>query len=205
MNATEDGTTVSHPGDEREIRAEIRFDLTGTDCILEGTQEEPMVRHQLMNDTCYVLSDVGTKATGVTQTETTIDQSCPCAVFRRHQCVPLFGAVEDGTTVVTTYLSDRDTLQQLIEELREVVDHVSLRRLTTSDTDEFTDVRTADISLLTEREQETLTRAIEAGYYDDPRGIEFEALASRLGISKSTLSQRLSAAESKLLLDLLEG
>lgn len=37
-----------------------------------------------------------------------------------------------------------------------------------------------------------------------PRTIEFEALADRLEMSKSALSQRLRAAESKLRIDLLE-
>lgn len=193
-------------GDERQrdLRAELRFDLSDTGCPIAQQDDEDLLDHHVHGDTCYVVSCCGDD--GVTQLETDLSthEECVCSIFHCHKCVPHFSSVDDGWVVVTTYPADRETLRELIADLREVVDHVSLRRLTRSESVDVTDVRTADLSLLTAREEEVLSVAIGAGYYDEPRTIEFEALADRLEMSKSALSQRLRSAESKLLIDLLE-
>ncbi|APW96288.1 bacterio-opsin activator [Halobiforma lacisalsi AJ5] len=190
---------------QRDLRAELQFDLSETGCPIAHHDEEALLDHHVHGDTCYVVSCCEDDD-GVTQLETDLSsrERCVCSTFHRHRCVPHFSSVDDGRVVVTTFPADRETLRELIADLREVVGRVSLRRLTRSNSPEFTDVRTADLSLLTAREEEVLSVAIAAGYYDEPRTIEFEALADRLEMSKSALSQRLRSAESKLLIDLLE-
>ncbi|SDQ94154.1 helix-turn-helix domain-containing protein [Natronobacterium texcoconense] len=51
---------------------------------------------------------------------------------------------------------------------------------------------------LTEKQQDLLTTAYEEGYFDVPRGISQDELATRLGISKSAVSQRLRRAVGEL-------
>lgn len=51
---------------------------------------------------------------------------------------------------------------------------------------------------LTAKQQELLTAAYEAGYFDVPRGISQDELADRLGVSKSAVSQRLRRAMAEL-------
>ena len=49
--------------------------------------------------------------------------------------------------------------------------------------------------LLTERQQDLLDAAVEAGYYDTPRDCSLTDLADRLGLAKSTCSSTLHRAE----------
>ena len=51
---------------------------------------------------------------------------------------------------------------------------------------------------LTDKQQQLLTMAHEAGYFDVPRGISQDELATRLGVSKSAISQRMRRAMGEL-------
>jgi hypothetical protein len=53
--------------------------------------------------------------------------------------------------------------------------------------------------LLTERQQDLLEAAVEAGYYDTPRDCSLTDLADRLGIAKSTCSSTLHRAEESVI------
>src|SRR5438477_275044 len=53
-------------------------------------------------------------------------------------------------------------------------------------------------SRLTPRQQEILSIAVQAGYYDYPRRITLTHLAEKLGVAKSTLSQTLMLVESEV-------
>jgi hypothetical protein len=59
--------------------------------------------------------------------------------------------------------------------------------------------------VLTERQQEVLESAIEAGYYDSPRRCTQEALAEDLGMAKSTCSELLHRAEERVIKLFTEG
>lgn len=58
---------------------------------------------------------------------------------------------------------------------------------------------------LTDRQQEALETAYEAGYYDRPRSARGEEVASALGISPATFSQHVRTAERKLVATLYES
>jgi hypothetical protein len=55
-----------------------------------------------------------------------------------------------------------------------------------------------DDQLLTDRQRELLTEAVEEGYYDTPRTCTLTDLAEHLGVAKSTCSETLHRAESKV-------
>jgi len=52
--------------------------------------------------------------------------------------------------------------------------------------------------LLTDRQRELLVAAVEAGYYDTPRRCSLTELADAVGIAKSTCSETLHRAESRV-------
>ena len=58
---------------------------------------------------------------------------------------------------------------------------------------------------LTDRQREVLRAAYEAGYYDWPRDCTGQEVAEALGITSSTFSQHIHAAERKLLTVLFDG
>ncbi len=126
--------------------------------------------------------------------------ACHCRVFLEFDCVPQITELGDGHLIVETYLPDRERLTALVEELRAVTDAVSLRRLTrTGATDpDRSDPVTLDLSEVTEKQREAVSLAIASGYYRTPREAGMGELADELGISKSAMSRRLNAVESKL-------
>jgi hypothetical protein len=52
--------------------------------------------------------------------------------------------------------------------------------------------------VLTARQRELVLEAVEAGYYDSPRGCSLTDLADDLGLAASTLSETLHRAEGKI-------
>lgn len=138
--------------------------------------------------------------TGIVHSKTELDAMCHCPVFLEYDCIPQTTAFNEDNLIVETYLPDRERLTELIEALKETTAGVSLRRLTRID-DEGTD-RSNKVVLelfdLTDKQREAATRAVAAGYYETPRQATVGELADELEISKSAMSQRLAAVESKL-------
>lgn len=56
-----------------------------------------------------------------------------------------------------------------------------------------------DLSVLTEKQRQTLELALDRGYYERPRNTDLTELAEQLDLSKSAVSQRLRTAELKLI------
>jgi len=59
--------------------------------------------------------------------------------------------------------------------------------------------------LLTERQQQLLTAAVERGYYDTPRDCSLTELADALGMAKSTVSETLHRAEERVIKEFIAG
>ena len=53
---------------------------------------------------------------------------------------------------------------------------------------------------MTQRQEEVLRIALEAGYYDQPKGATIKELARRAGIAPSTFQEILQRAERKVML-----
>lgn len=102
--------------------------------------------------------------------------------------------------VTTAYPELRET----VSELRAAAFDVDLRQVVQSDRafasalDEPTTLSTLDLSVLTERQREAVTVAVEMGYFEET-GASAEQTADALGISKSTLSEHLRIVIRKLL------
>ena len=62
-----------------------------------------------------------------------------------------------------------------------------------------------DVGEITPKQWEALELAFERGYYDRPRRTDLSALAAELDISKSAVSQRLRAAETRLVSAVLQS
>ncbi|WP_276271407.1 helix-turn-helix domain-containing protein [Haloarcula litorea] len=133
------------------------------------------------------------------------DQGCVCERIERSGCVVQdLSAVEDSV-IVTFLVEDVETLRDVVGDLRETGDTVSLRRLVES-ANSPSRARPAvlDREALTERQEEVLERAYEMGYFEHPRDATAGEVADALGIATATFTEHLAAAQRKLLDDLLE-
>lgn len=198
------------------VEFEVRSASDGACPLGALNGEVTAVRQQIVGDDCH--TDVTLQPDGcdcaeddcsdLVHVENEVEPTCPCAVFAEFGSVPHLTGVSGDRIVVETYLPDRDRLAELVEELKTVVDGLSLRRLKrveSVDGDDRSETITLDLFELTEKQREAATAAVAAGYYASPRETSVGDLAADLDISPSAMSQRLSAVESKLALAAFEG
>lgn len=183
----DDAETVSH---ERKV----------PQSCLDGTAESP--------EPADTMGECHTEITREGQTETreyfksTVHSKCVCPVFDEHDCIPEIKGIRSGSVIAVVTLRDRNVLQELLQDLRAVNAGVSIEWLVRAEgSDATAEIDTSDI---TTKQQETLETALEAGYYETPRKTSLTELAERLSISESAVSQRLNAAETKLVKSFLE-
>ena len=194
----------------RRLFVELEVELSESHpCPLSSFEESIVdVRHQVGEKLCHLdakmtdsYCDCPNECTSVQHVETVIQPDCPCPVFVDYGCVPQITGSEGSSMVMKTYLSDRERLTELVTDLRAAVENVSVSRLKRVDTQHSGNRHkfvTLDLYELTEKQRQAVTAAVAAGYYEAPREVSLGELATQLDISKSALSQRLKAAESKL-------
>ena len=166
---------------------------------LKGNVET--INQQFVGGDCHTDTTVKTDGeTDIVHSKKPLDAMCHCPVFVEFDCLPQITEFGTESLIIETYLPDRERLTELIEALKETTAGVSLRRLTRID-NEGTD-RSNRVVLelydLTDKQRQAATNAVAAGYYENPRETTVGELAEQLDISKSAMSQRLNAVESKL-------
>jgi len=92
-------------------------------------------------------------------------------------------------------ITDNETLGEVIEGLEELDVENSVERVTSL----------GGKGILTDRQEEVVRRAFSSGYFDFPRRKDSSELANELGISISTLSEILRAAERRVFSEYLRA
>lgn len=122
---------------------------------------------------------------------------CFCLQFHQVECIPTFERTNRNKVIVSVQLPDRNTLRELVSRLRSSNASVSVNGITYANSGTEGSIK-LDVSEVTEKQLEALQAAVDTGYYDSPRRADLEVLADRLDVSKSAVSQRLKAVESRL-------
>jgi hypothetical protein len=125
-------------------------------------------------------------------------------VFQEFGYVPHVRRVDEGSMVVTAYVDDRGAVREVVTALREILDGVQLVKLAVVAGPDSTEQATVDLSALTPKQREGVQLAVVRGYFDDDVDTSLGDLAAELDISKSALSQRLRAAQAKIVTDAFE-
>lgn len=112
------------------------------------------------------------------------------AIYQNHGTLRRSNTVLGRQREYNVLVFRRDDLKNIIDDL-EGFGTVTLGKL-----EEF---KASTDSALTERQREVVTEALTRGYYDWPRKITNEELATELGISRATLHEHLRKAEHTLL------
>ncbi|MFW5900698.1 MAG: helix-turn-helix domain-containing protein [Halodesulfurarchaeum sp.] len=104
----------------------------------------------------------------------------------------------DPPLYVTFRIADRSTLRKVVEQYSSM--GPSVQTITIIDpTNDRSEPLSIEVGHLTEKQWEALRIAHKLGHYSSPRGGHLDEIADELGISKSAVSQRLRAAESKII------
>ncbi|WP_335998818.1 helix-turn-helix domain-containing protein [Halorientalis halophila] len=130
--------------------------------------------------------------------------SCPCECLGQFGCPVTRYVAREGRLTVVFHAADYDELQTVVAELRDRFPDVDIKRFVRAPAGESDqDTVLVDRSKLTERQLQVLERAHEMGYFEHPRRANATEIAAELDIDPSTLREHLSAAETKLLGDVL--
>ena len=130
---------------------------------------------------------------------------CPCEILGQFGCPIDRYFAQDGDLTVAFHAADFETLQDVINELRDRYPEMDLRRLVRSPTgDAAHDSVFVNRGKLTDRQLEVLRTAYEKGYFERPRRANANEIAAELGINPSTFSEHLAATQTKLFEDILE-
>ncbi|AEH37134.1 helix-turn-helix domain-containing protein [Halopiger xanaduensis] len=105
---------------------------------------------------------------------------------------------------VTVAITDDDSIERLVECVDDVLD-ARVVEDAESNPNRRPPVLRIDVGEVTPKQWEALELAGELGYFDRPRRVDLETLATVLSISKSAVSQRLRAAESTLIQAVVEA
>lgn len=101
---------------------------------------------------------------------------------------------------VISVLGEQKDLKKFIELVRPTADRItnmSFKRAAYQKKD--------IISVLTQKQKETIIAAFDHGYYDYPKKITSEELSKKVNISKGTMMEHLRKAEGRLLREILTG
>ncbi|MGM0397875.1 MAG: helix-turn-helix domain-containing protein [Halobacteriota archaeon] len=197
------------------LRLRVEFELgipEDTSCpLFTSLSDDPQqitVDHH--DGTCFIEVELSDCPDGEDCTKVRFNQpvaNCSCPAFWKHGSFQrvLDIRIDDSVTISETYVPDRETLRDLVSDIRETGRTVRIRKLTTVDDDEHAPAfRVFDTSRLTEKEREMLQYAVEAGYYDRHRKVSLQDVAEVFGVTKQTCSERLGVAESKITKDLFQ-
>lgn len=129
-----------------------------------------------------------------------VDTRCPCVCIEQFDCPLVDVYTRNGALHLVFHAPDVETLQDVVASLREQHPKLSVERLFRSrtETDE-PDLVVLDRSDLTDRQREVLRRAHELGYFEHPKDANAGEVADALGITTSTFTEHLAAAQRKLL------
>lgn len=125
---------------------------------------------------------------------------CPCCTICEFGCLPNIVEIRNGSLMVETFVRDRDQAFDVLHALNETPAKTELVSISEHGESEPSPCTTRiDLSCLTETQRKTIEVAFARGYYDSPKGVILDDLASEFGISKQAIAQRLATAEQKII------
>lgn len=202
---------TAHDGSDSDSGSVVRAQLairpdSESNCVVARTGEGKDVIHHLKSDSsgaqsgecqaCHTELELSGENDRRAYLTSDVRAKCICPVFEEHDCIPEIREVRSGTLVVSLTVPRREVLREVLADLRTVDATVSVEWLVNGNrSDSVTEI---DASAVTDKQREAMALARERGYYETPRETDLGALADELDVSKSAVSQRLNAAETKL-------
>lgn len=104
---------------------------------------------------------------------------------------------KENPLFLTVQVKDRHALHRIVEEYSSMDDEVETITIVDPSEDDPRALN-IDVGHITDKQWEALEVANELGHYQTPRGGGLQEIADELDITKSAVSQRLRAAEAKI-------
>lgn len=134
-----------------------------------------------------------------------LGRGCPCEWVERHDSPVVDVRTRGSALYLTFHAPDMERLQAIIGDLRNEYPSLDVQRLLQSQQDHTEESLVfVDRSTLTARQLEVLETAHRMGYFEHPKRANAGDVADELGITGTTLTEHLAAAQTKLLDSILE-
>ncbi|QLK27372.1 helix-turn-helix domain-containing protein [Natrinema zhouii] len=130
--------------------------------------------------------------------------NCACEVIERTGTPVSSVRGQDGALLLSFRTVELSEITAIVDELRAYFDGVVVEELSQDHEDVSGDPIVVDRDRLTTRQREILETAHELGYFDYPKGANATDVADELGVARSTLTEHLAAAQTKLMDAILE-
>lgn len=104
--------------------------------------------------------------------------------------------IQDGDIQMNFAVQDGEEVSDILNGLQQQYRSVALDRTQGLETDNLQ--QRIDLTGLTDRQQKVVQKAFEMGYFEYPKKSNATEVAAELGISRSTFSEHLSAAQMKI-------
>ena len=131
------------------------------------------------------------------------DAPCICQHIETFGCPVADVEAVDGSLRIVFRPADVESLQEIVGTLQREFGGIQLEHLVQSSEPTEGETVVVDRGRLTDRQREVLETAYEMGYFEHPKGANAGEVADELGINSATLRGHLSAAQSKLLDEML--
>ncbi len=134
-----------------------------------------------------------------------LDHDCPCTCIEQFDCPVVDIRTRESSLYLTFHAPDMAQLQTVIGALRDRYATLDVQRLLQSQ-QEHTEQNLVfvDRNTLTDRQAEVLETAHRMGYFEHPKRANAGEVADELGITGTTLTEHLAAAQTKLLNAILD-
>ena len=131
-------------------------------------------------------------------------EGCACEIVERSDSPVARVRAADGALLITVTVPDVEAVKAVVADLRAHFEEVSLQYLTQGGEVTGSDPVLVERGNLTDRQREVLQTAFDMGYFEHPRAANAGEVATALSITRSTFTEHLAAAQSKILTDILE-
>lgn len=128
---------------------------------------------------------------------------CPCETVQDFDVPVRDIHTVDGALHLAIHVEDMDELRDIIVGIRSEFPEVRVVRLVHAHETGDDDLVLVDRGELTGRQREVLETAHQMGYFDHPKGANAGEVADELGITTSTFTEHIAAAQTKLLTSIL--
>ncbi|MFP8952995.1 helix-turn-helix domain-containing protein [Natrialbaceae archaeon A-arb3/5] len=132
--------------------------------------------------------------------ERDLGRGCPCETIESFDCPVVDVRTKGSALYLTFHTPDMEELQSIIGELQQQYPTLDVKRLLQSQQDHAEQSLVfVDRSTLTDRQREVLSTAHRMGYFEHPKRANAGEVADELGITGTTFTEHIAAAQSKLL------
>ena len=132
------------------------------------------------------------------------DGECACEIVEDTGTPITSVRAQNGSLLLSFRTLELEEIAEIVDDLRERFDGVLVEDLAQDHEDASRDPVIVDREELTERQREILETAHEMGYFEYPKGANATDVAEELGVARSTFTEHLAAAQTKLMNAILD-